>query len=169
MSDKYKDAAVLRGATRTAEIDRKVRAAMATIAGEMKANGGIYPENGGAVSKNEVARRAGISLTTLFSPKQKALGKDVSRWIETLQKKEVVGRIRVRRSFIERADDWRKKYLDLQDSHIATELELQAVNAELEEAKADVAKLRAENAALLKQIRLAGEIKVAPLPGVNST
>lgn len=45
--------------------------AMKTIRREMKANNGIYPANGGAVPKNEVARRAGIHPTTLFSKKQK--------------------------------------------------------------------------------------------------
>lgn len=160
MSDRHREAAVVLGATRTAEIERKVRAAMVAISTEIDANGGIYPKNGGAISKNEISRRAGINLTTLFSPKQKSLGEEVSVWIENLKKDVVVGRIRVRRTFIERADDWKKKFLALQDSHILTELELQAANAERDEAKAEVAQLRAKNSALFKQIREAGIFKV---------
>ena len=60
---------------------------------------------------NEVARRAKISETTLFSPKQKELGKFVKDWIESLKKKAIVGRKNVQRSHFERSKDWHKKYL----------------------------------------------------------
>lgn len=167
MNNKYQHAAKLRGAARSAEIEQKVKTAMETITAEMNGNGGIYPANGGAISKNEIARRAGINLTTLFSSKQKVLGEEVTRWVNAIKKKEVVGRTRVRRTFIERADDWKKKYLALQNSLIAAELELQAANAERDEAKADVRKLHAENAALLAQMRAGGASNVSPIPKKN--
>ena len=84
MSEAHKKAAKLRGEARTAEVDTKIRQAILTIQQEMAANDGIYPSNGGAISMNEVARRAKISETTLFSPKQKELGKFVKDWIESL-------------------------------------------------------------------------------------
>lgn len=164
MSNRFEKAALVRGEARSSEVARKVNEAMETIMAEMKANGGIYPANGGAVSKNEVARRAGISLTTLFSPKQKELGKHVTLWLDALQKKETIGRQRVRRTFAERAEDWKKRHDDLQNSHIKTELDLQEAQAERDEAVAEAQRLRDEKAALLEQLRLAGRSKVTPIP-----
>lgn len=160
MNVQFKDGAKLRGEARSAQVSVKVHDAMGAIQREMKENEGVYPKNGGAVSMNEVARRAQISETTLFSPKQKALGQEVKAWVESLKKKEVVGRMRVRRTFYERAEDWRKKFLDAQDAHIATELELQDTKVLLEEAQEESAKLRAENTSLVEQIRLGGTSKV---------
>lgn len=167
MSDKHKMAALTRGEARSAEIKNKVQVAMDTIVAEIKANDGIYPANGGAVSKNEVARRAGISLSTLFSPKQKELGERVSLWLETLKKRETVGRMRVRRSFAQRAEDWKARYLALQDTHIKTELDLQSAQAERDEALALAEKLRDENSALVEQLRMAGSSKVIPFTKRN--
>lgn len=163
MSNRFEKAALVRGAARSADVERKVKESMDAIMAEIKANGGIYPANGGAVSKNEVARRAGISLTTLFSAKQKELGQQVTLWLDALKKKETIGRQRVRRTFVERAEDWKSRYLALQDSHIKTELDLQFAQAERDEAVAEVQHLRDEKAALLEQLRLAGRSKVTPI------
>lgn len=164
MSNTHKEAARLRGEARTAEVEAKVREAMVTIQKEMAGNNGIYPENGGAVSMNEVARRAKISETTLFSPKQKELGKNVKAWVESLKKKEVVGRMRVRRTVFERSEDWRKKYLALQDSHIATELDLQDSKVQLQNAQQSLAELNYKYDALLEQMRAGAASKVTPFP-----
>lgn len=164
MSEIHKEAARLRGEARTAGVDAKVREAMVIIQKEMAANNGIYPENGGAVSMNEVARRANISETTLFSPKQKELGKNVKAWVESLKKKEVVGRMRVRRTVFERSEDWRKKYLALQDTHIATELDLQDAKVQLQDAQKSLADLNNKFEALLEQMRAGAASKVTPFP-----
>jgi len=163
MSNRFEKAALVRGEARSSEVARKVKEAMETIMAEMKANGGIYPANGGAVSKNEVARRAGISETTLFSPKQKELGQQVTLWLDALKKKETIGRQRVRRTFVERAEDWKSRYLALQNSHIKTELDLQQAHAERDEAVEEAQRLRDEKAALLEQLRLAGRSKVTSI------
>ena len=163
MSNRFEKAALVRGEARSAEVPVKVKDAMDAIMAEMKANGGIYPANGGAVSKNEVARRAGISLTTLYSPKQKELGQEVSLWLNALKKKETIGRQRVRRTFAERAEDWKNRYISLQDSHIRTELDLQHAQSERDEAQAEARKLRDENAALLKLLETSNNSKVTPL------
>ncbi|ADL56754.1 hypothetical protein [Gallionella capsiferriformans] len=164
MSNRFEKAALVRGEARSADIERKVKEAMNTIMAEIKSNGGIYPANGGAVSKNEVARRAGISETTLFTPKQKELGKKVTLWLEALKKKETIGRQRVRRTFEDRAEDWKSRFLALQDSHIKTELDLQVAQSERDEAIAEVQRLRNENAVILDQLRLAGKSKITPIP-----
>lgn len=162
MSEVHKEAARLRGAARTAEVEFRVREAMVTIQKEMVTNNGIYPENGGAVSMNEVARRAKISETTLFSPKQKELGKIVKTWVDSLKKKEVVGRMRVRRTIFERSEDWRKKYLALQDSHIATELDLQDAKVQLQSAKQSLTELNKKYDTLLEHMRAGTASTIVP-------
>ncbi|MDP2034033.1 MAG: hypothetical protein Q8K29_11540 [Polaromonas sp.] len=162
MSDTHKEAARLRGETRTAAVEARVREAMVTIQKEMAANNGIYPQNGGAVSMNEVARRAKISETTLFSPKQKELGKNVKAWVESLKKTEVVGRKNVQRTVFERSEDWRNKYLALQDVHIATELDLQDANVQLQDAQKALVELNNNYDAMLEQMRAGGTSKVTP-------
>lgn len=167
MSEIHKEAARRRGEARTAEVEAKVREAMVTIQKEMTANNGIYPVNGGAVSMNEVARRAKISETTLFSPKQKELGKIVKTWVEFLKRKEVVGRMRVRRTVFERSENWRMKYLALQDTHIATELDLQDAKVQLQDAQKALSELKDKYDALLEQMRSSAASKVTPFPKGN--
>ena len=164
MSELHKEAARLRGEARTAGVEARVREAMVTIQKEMAANNGIYPENGGAVSMNEVARRAKISETTLFSPKQKELGKNVKAWVESLKKTEVIGRKNVQRSVFERSEDWRNKYLALQDAHIATELDLQDANVQLQDAQKALAELKDKYDTLLEQMRAGAASKVTLFP-----
>lgn len=164
MKNTHKEAARLRGEARTAGVEVKVREAMVTIQKEMAANNGIYPENGGAVSMNEVARRAKISETTLFSPKQKELGKNVKAWVESLKKTEIVGRKKVQRTLFERSEDWRQKYLALQDAHIATELDLQDSKVQLQNTEKTLAELKYKYDALLEQMRAGLTSKISPFP-----
>jgi hypothetical protein len=164
MSSKHLDAALKRGADRSAKVAKSVLEAMKTIRREMKANGGIYPANGGAVSKNEVARRAGIHHTTLFSDKQKRLGERVSRWCELLKRKETVGRVRVRRTYAERAEDWETRYRLVVTHLTLAELKVQSAESERDDALAKVQDLERENAALLDQMRAGAAGKVTPIP-----
>lgn len=164
MSSKDKQAALKRGQARSSEIERKILAAMTTIEAEMKANGGVYPANGGAVSKNEVARRAEISPSTLFSPKQRALGDRVLQWVEYLEQKAGTGRMRVQRTYAQRAEDWKTEYLAIVDNYRKSELLLQSAQSERDEALALVEKLKAENAALIEQLKIAGTSKITAIP-----
>jgi hypothetical protein len=163
MSEQHTRAALARGEARSAKIEAKVQQAMSDIVREIKDNNGIYPHNGGAVSKNEVARRAGINATTLFSSKQKALGERVKLWLDTLKQKEVIGRMRVRRTFAERANDWKAMYEALKNTHLRTELELQSALAERDEARAEASMVLRANATLLHQLSLTGKPSVAPI------
>ncbi|WP_180126883.1 hypothetical protein [Rhodoferax sp. BLA1] len=167
MSDTHKEAARLRGEARTAGVEARVREAMVAIQKEMAANKGIYPENGGAVSMNEVSRRAKISETTLFSPKQKELGKNVKAWVESLKKTQIVGRKKVQRSVFERSEDWRHKYLALQDAHIATELDLQDAKVQLQDAEKALAELKHKYERMLEQMRAGAPSKITPFPKGN--
>ncbi|MGQ7939612.1 hypothetical protein [Paraburkholderia sp. D1E] len=154
-----------RGKERSAALDKHVREVMATIDGEIAANKGIYPNNGGALSAAELARRAGVHETTFYSPAQKEkLGKDVKEWVEKIQASHIVGKGRVRRALSERLEDWETLYQGLKQSHRDTELELQQTEAELAEARKEVERMRDENAGLRQSLAQSGHKKIVPLP-----
>lgn len=157
MSDRHKAAALKRGAQKTAKTQQRVEDAIRAIADEMHVNGGIYPQNGGAVSIAEIARRAAINEATFYKKDNVALKARVALWLDTLKKKETVGRMRVRKTFQQRAESWKEKYDALQNRHIVTELQFQQLQAEHE-------KLRHDYDALLDQMRVTGQNKVTPLP-----
>lgn len=158
MTERHKLAAALRGATRTRQLKRRVLLAMRMIRAEMRANGGIYPKNGGAVSMAELARRAEINESSFYKkePVNETLKGRSERWLAALKKKEVVGRTRVRKSFAQRNEEWNKKYHALEQRHIRTELELQSLQAQMEG-------LRSENAALHEQLKASGASKVTSI------
>lgn len=158
MSERHKLAAARRGAERTAQMKLRVRQAMKDIRSDMQKNGGIYPHNGGAVSMAELARRADIDESTFYKkePANEALKKRAATWLKGLKTKETVGRMRVRKTLAERSEGWKTKYEALEQRHIRTELELQSQEAEAE-------KLRAQNGALLEQVRAAGASNVSPI------
>jgi AraC-like DNA-binding protein len=163
MSDQQKEAAIRRGEKRSAATALRVHAAMEAITSEIKDNGGIYPHNGGAVSMNEVSRRAGIHLTTLHTNTQHELGEQVKEWIASLKSKEIVGKTRVRRSFQERAEDWKARYLDLESSHIKTEFDLQQAEAERDQLRVELEKLRQDYSGLLAVLGEDPKSKVTPI------
>lgn len=170
MSEQHKLAAARRGAARTAQMEQQVTDAMQAIHADMQSNGGIYPLNGGAVSMAELARRAGISESSFYKkePDNLALKEKAVLWLDTLKKKETVGRMRVKKTLSQRAEDWKQKHDALQQRHICTELELQASKAEWEverkELTEKIATLKGENAALVNLLRSSGDRKVSPLP-----
>lgn len=158
MTENHKLAAARRGAARTEKMEQAVKEAMRAIQADMQANGGIYPHNGGAVSMAELSRRAGISESSFYKkePENLALKEMANLWLDTLKKKETVGRMRVKKSLAQKAEDWHQKYLALQQQHIQTELELQSLEAK-------VHKLTEENAGLLAQLSMSGRTNVTPI------
>lgn len=169
MSEQHKLAAARRGAARTAQMERQVTEAMQAIHADLQANGGIYPHNGGAVSMAELARRADISESSFYKkePENLALKERAALWLDTLKKKETVGRMRVKKTLSQRAEDWRQKHDALQQRHICTELELQASKAEWEKERdkltEKIATLERDSAALTKLLQSSGDRKVTPL------
>lgn len=168
MSEQHKLAAIKRGAARTAQMEKQVTDAMQTIKGDIQANGGIYPHNGGAVSMAELARRANINESSFYKKGNEKLKERASLWLNTLKKKETVGRMRVKKELSQRANDWHKKYDALEQCHILTELQLQACEAELEQERMSfeerIANLEKENAVLRDELRKAGASRITPLP-----
>jgi chromosome segregation ATPase len=155
--------ALERGQERSAETRGRVLTAMAIIEQEMASNGGIYPQNGGAVSAAEVARRAGVHSTTFFSPKQRELGKEVRTWLEALKKRNAASVRAVKRSLAERIADWKELYEGLAQSHRDTELQLQQVEAELGQARDQLVAVSHERDALREQLAKDGGGSVVPL------
>lgn len=156
MSEQHKIAAAKRGAAKTAKVHKQVDNAIRAITEEMQANGGIYPHNGGAVSMAEIARRAGINEATFYKKDNTALKERAALWLDTLKKKETVGRMRARKTFQQRAESWKEKYDALQNRHIITELQLQQLQSEHE-------KLQRDYDALLDQMRAGAASKVTPI------
>lgn len=152
-----------RGDERSGGIEQQVRVVMKTIEKEMADNDGLYPHNKGAVNLAEVARRAEIHNTTLFSPKQRDFGKEVKTWLELLKAEKVVGRGPVRREMSERVADWKRLYDGLAQSHRDTELELQQALAEKNELQVELTKLQREHDRTLKLLAVASGEKVVPL------
>lgn len=157
MSEQHKIAAAKRGAAKTAKLHLQVNDAMSAINDEVRVNGGIYPKNGGAVSMAEVARRAEINEATFYKKYNAELKERVSQWLETLRNRETVGRMRVRKTFQQRAEGWYKKYKALETRHGITELQFQQLQAEHE-------RLQREYDALLEQISNGAAGTVIPLP-----
>lgn len=162
MTEKHKLAAALRGAARTEKMEMAVKEAMRAIQADMQANGGIYPENGGAVSMAELSRRAGISESSFYKkePENLALKEMANLWLDTLKKKETVGRMRVKKSLAQKAEDWKLKYHALEQRHIRTELELQSLEAKMQE-------LRKQNFTLIGQLSNHGPTNVSPIKAKN--
>jgi hypothetical protein len=156
MSEQHKIAAAKRGAAKTAKVHQQVEDAIHAITSEMQANGGIYPNNGGAVSMAELARRAGINEATLYKKDNTALKERASLWLDTLKKKETVGRMRVRKTLQQRAESWHQKYKALETRHGITELQFQQLQAQLEE-------LQRKYDVLLEQMRNGAQSKVTVL------
>lgn len=156
MSEQHKIAAAKRGAARTEKTFQRVEDAIRAISDETAGNGGIYPRNGGAVSMAEIARRAGINEATFYKKDNTALKERAALWLDTLKKNETVGRMRVRKTFQQRAESWKEKYDALQNRHIITELQLQQLQAEHE-------KLQRDYAVLLDQMRAGASGKITPI------
>ena len=87
MSERHKAAALKRGIERRSMISQRVDKAMRDITGEMQTNGGIYPNNGGAVSMAEIARRAGINESTFYKRDNIELKGRVALCLDTLRKR----------------------------------------------------------------------------------
>lgn len=153
---KQKMSTKARGELRTLEVDRKVREAIECITNELNGNDGVYPRNGGALSCNEVARRAGIGITTLYSSKLLTLRSYVNSWLNTVRKISPVERLGFRKSHAIRAKMWKQKFQALAASHQKTELDLLAIQSELEELKLENEKLSAR----IKKLSENGKLKL---------
>lgn len=141
MADHHKLAAAKRGAARTEALNAAVDQAMRAILEDMKGNGGIYPHYGGAVSMAEIARRAHVNESSFYKKQNVELKERANLWLQQLQKKETIGRKRVRKHLKEVARDWKARYEAIDSHNIVTNLRLQQLEAENLKLKAEVKSL----------------------------
>lgn len=131
-----------RNANGSQDVEGRVHQAIISIINEMNANSGVYPKNGGSVTKNEIIRRAGIGKTTLFSKTQVLLNSYVDDWLLKLKQDHCTSRGEIRASHAERAAAWKEKYECLATAHHLSELELQQRRAELHELTISLSNLK---------------------------
>lgn len=136
--------------SRTDAVVEKLQSAMAKIELEIDSNDGIYPVNGGRLSKNEVCRRAKVSPVTLQGPAhRKTTSKTVDEWLQQIRRRMLLGAATVRKTVTERAENWETLYLaaarqtDLyRIEAIAKDQEIQAANKRIKELQTEVDDLR---------------------------
>jgi hypothetical protein len=158
-----------RGKKRSMEIAVKVRSTMNRIVDEIRSNEGVYPFNKGSLSSAELCRRANIHPTTLFTPKQRELGREVNAWLEQVKTGNTVGRAAVRRSLGERIEDWRQLYNALAQAHRDTELELQQLEFEKNHLLNDLTDLQLKNRCLEDRLNELMGSNVVPLKGAGAS
>ena len=149
--ERMRVAALARHDAEAEQIHERVRAMMKTIQMEMAGNAGIYPNNKGAVSMAEVARRSLIHPITFHKERYRKLGEEVKAWLETLKQGSVIGRVRVRKELGSRVQQWKDLYEDLLATHRLSETDLAHAEALLNEALEENKQLRSrlsEQAAL---------------------
>lgn len=154
--ERMRQAALSRYDSNAEETHKRVRAIMHTIKEEMAANAGIYPQNKGAVSLAEVARRAGIHPVTFHKERYVELAREVKLWLETLRQGATVGRVRVRKELGTRVQEWKQLYESLRETHRVTETDLAYAQARLQEALT-------ENGVLHQRVAELSKRKVVPL------
>ncbi|MYN46770.1 hypothetical protein GTP23_17140 [Pseudoduganella sp. FT93W] len=155
--------ALAQGSQRSDEVQARVRAVMKSIEAEIAENEGVYPHNEGAVSGAEVARRADIHPTTLYSKKQRELGIEVGNWLKRLKATEPIGRGAAKKKLVTRIADWKQLFENLKQSYRDTELDLQQTQADLAESLKTIQLLREENANLRALLEKSGAEKIAVL------
>lgn len=96
--------------SRTELVAAKVAEAMRSIETEIECNDGLYPLNGGRLSRQEVCRRAGIRSSVLDGPCHRSTTLPKLRsWLEAVHKKMILGKRSVRKAVTERADGWKAR------------------------------------------------------------
>lgn len=154
--ERMRQAALSRHDSNAEETHKRVRAILRTIQKEMAANAGIYPNNKGAVSLAEVARRAEIHPVTFHKERYVDLASEVKLWLETLRQGATIGRVRVRKELGTRVQEWKQLYESLLETHRVSETDLAYAEARLQETLA-------ENVVLTERIAELSKRKVVPL------
>lgn len=155
------------GQLRSDDVRKRILVVLQTIEQELVGSGGVYPHNKGMLSSAEVARRAGVHPTTLFSPKQRELGAEVKRWLGAIQAPTAVAQSLRRRKERERVAEWKQLYNRLAQSHRDTELALQEAHEELTAKQLELQALKRENERLMELLSSGVRGQVVGMPQVK--
>lgn len=150
--ERMRAAALVRYDAGAQQIHERVRTIMTTILQEIANNQGIYPNNKGAISLAEVARRAQIHPFTFHKPRYVELIKEVREWLASLKQEVLVGRTRVRKELSARAHEWKLLYGDLLEVHHVSETDLHHTQLLLDEALKKNEELQQRNQELLQTL-----------------
>lgn len=149
---------------RTDQVVKKVRAALTAMERDIDENDGVYPFNSGRLSQAEVCRRAGISNVTLCTASHReTTHKTVVEWLARLRVSSTVGCRSVRRSVVERVDEWKRAHACVAQSYHLAELEHLEMQRKFEELEKTVAELRSVNESLAKALSDAHAPKIFAL------
>lgn len=108
VNDALRSAGTEHARERTANVIRKLRAAMGTIDSEMASNDGIYPHNFGRLTQVEVCRRAEVAKITLYSPAHiKTTRTEVRDWISSHQ---IKNKLAARNASVKRDVFWKEEH-----------------------------------------------------------
>lgn len=155
--ERMRIAAKVRHDANTQQAYKRVREVMQLIQQEMAANQGIYPQNKGAVSLAEVARRADMHPVTFHKPNyQNFIDNEVKPWLEGLKSRALVGTKRVHKELGTRVQEWKQLYNDLLESHQISETDLAHANIRIKE-------LESENNELRRKLSEATSLKVVSM------
>jgi hypothetical protein len=131
-----------------------VRRAMREIERDIAKNDGIYPENKGRLTLQELLRRAKKSAAYLEkkSPAIVALKQEVREWLGTVNGKAITGAKNIRRKVTARVEVVTDEVKAIRQRWTEAELEYVHTSRLLDKANEDLDRLKKENAVLLTQI-----------------
>jgi len=128
---------------RSAAVVTKLRIAMAAIELDIDSHGGVYPFNGGRLSRAEVCRRADVKPITLIGPVHKdGIKVEVDEWREWVLSRIAKGKKSVRRAVTDRATAWKDELHKIANQYHLAELRMVGMAARIAELEAENTILR---------------------------
>lgn len=150
--------------SRSSSFVSKLKQAMALIESEVEQNEGLYPLNGGRLTKAELCRRAHVDDQTLQNKTHKATtNKMVDEWIEHVKGKISQGELVVRRAVTERAEHWKREHARIANAYALAELEHNERLIELAALGKENYELKRENDELREMLSRAGSKNIASI------
>jgi hypothetical protein len=164
--EQIRTSATAQGERRHDAVVAAVTQAMRTIEQEIQANQGLYPGNGGALTLNELVRRAYIGPKTLFGAKFKDGFKKevVDPWLVSSKGVPASSRREAKKSAAQRVSEWRDLYDDLLTAYRVSELDGHEARRVRKEAEEMIQQLKDENKELRQKLNQVTKGNVTALP-----
>jgi hypothetical protein len=146
-------AAYLRGMARSTEVSEKIEMVIKNVRDTVEKNGGTYPTSEPLLSINDISRRAGLHVTTVFGKKHTKTLEEIKKFLADLRTENSKGVPSKRKSLQQRNSEWEAKYAALQQCFRDTELELQTRDDEFKQAISKNEELKDENEDLRRNLQ----------------